>query len=922
MASPYSNGYTPSSSGPPPRAAANRNLHFNPSSNDGSSDDLGALMLNVLRLLWGYSIRKILGAAVSVGSVLLTGMRASTLLRDSQRRRPRPQPAAIVAVETLLRLVRHNLAPQRVFSVPHFLVVFWVLVMLWGERWNFHAKVAHCHWDHWEKWPAGAEPHHVVFVADPQIIDAHTYPGRPWPLNSLTITLTDNYMRRSYRELQEQLRPDTVMFLGDLFDGGREWRPAHGTFQDPEWSSRPDREQGYAKTWRKKYDENYWLREYARFGDIFLEPWTLGGADAGPGQRGRRVVASLPGNHDLGFGSEVQLSVRNRFESYFGEGNRVDVIGNHTFVSVDTVSLSAGTSDRAGQADVQPIFKPTEEFLKNVAWDKARAVARELRFQRGAVEEGISYPHRVEDLDKAVFDMAGQSKALGAGDTLQADLPTILLTHVPLYRPPGTPCGPLREHWPPTKPPADDPNTPVFPDHRNAISVARGYQYQNVLSPSDSQKLLQSIGNVKHTFSGDDHDYCELVHDASQESVREITVKSFSMAMGVPTPGFLMLSLYNPIDAKGNPLAMVGAPPGEVAPPTMQTHLCLLPNQLSTFARYGGMAVVSVVLLAIYAVLIQVLNLPVFAFDPLAHDGSSSSSGSGGGGGSAAGAASSAVLPMFNKAKVEDDEYGRGGGGYSTDGVGVNSEKGASDSSGFIAFRSMPATYSRGRSYSNQLQQQQQQQQQQQHLPQNAHQKGRRNGRNNGGYGHGRGHGHGHSGAKGSSPADAYGMRGGPKIQIARDTDDSDDTDDSAYGNDFLNDDYMVDVNLGGGGGGSRWQPASRRGVLGLGMSAVAGIKQLVWSALRLRNGSSGRRRRGGAGGGGGGLGGLMRFDWSGGGSSSGTGSAAAARRRHHGGRASQRRRLLQLAGWEFYAMAFRVAWMVLSYWAWLNYKG
>lgn len=911
MATPYSNGYTPSSSSGP-----SRRLDLDTSSS--SNDDLGALFLSVLKLLWGYSIRKLLAAAASIGSVLLTGTRASTLLRDSRRRRPRPQPLAIMAAETLLRLVRHNLAPQRIFSVPHFLVAFWVLVLLWGERGNFHAKVMHCHWDHWEKWPAGAEPHHLIFVADPQIIDAHTYPGRPWPLSSLTVMLTDNYMRRSYRELQEQLHPDTVFFLGDLFDGGREWKPAHGTFQDPAWSSRPDREQGYAKTWRKKYDENYWLKEYARFGDIFLDPWTLGGTDPGPGQRGRRVITSLPGNHDLGFGSEVQLSVRDRFQSYFGEGNRVDVIGNHTFVSVDTVSLSADSSDRSGQSDVQKIYQPTEEFLKNVAWDKTRAVARELRFQRGAGEE-VSYPHRVEDLNSAKFDTAALAKAQGAGDALQADLPTVLLTHVPLYRPPGTPCGPQREHWPPAKPSADEPNTPVFPDHRNAISVSRGYQYQNVLSESDSVKLIKSIGNVKHAFSGDDHDYCEVVHDDVQEKVREITVKSFSMAMGVPTPGFLMLSLYNPIDAKGNPLATVGAPPGEIPPPTMQTHLCLLPNQLSTFARYGGMGVVSIVLLAIYAVLIQVLNLPVFAFDPLAQDTTSPSSNM-----------PSSVLPMFNKAKVEDDEYGRGSGGgagggsYGAGAVSTNSEKGggASDSSGFISFRAVPATYSRGRSYPDQYPGQSQSQSQSQHLNNGRGQKGRRNG---------------HA-AKTSSPANAYEMRGGPKIQIARDTDD-DSSDDSAYGggHDLLSDDYMVDVSLGGGGGGgggigggsNRWQPAVRRGIFGFSLAAISGVRRFIMGTLGLRGGGAfgGRRRRGGGGGGGGGLGGLLGFG--GGGSGGGLGrsgsgassSSAAAARRRRSGRSSQRR-LLQLAGWEFYAMAFRVAWMVVAYWAYLNHKG
>ncbi len=63
------------------------------------------------------------------------------------------QPQVVMLVlERVLRLLRHNLAPQRVISVPHFLAAFWVLVFLWGERWNFHAKVAHCHWDHWEKW--------------------------------------------------------------------------------------------------------------------------------------------------------------------------------------------------------------------------------------------------------------------------------------------------------------------------------------------------------------------------------------------------------------------------------------------------------------------------------------------------------------------------------------------------------------------------------------------------------------------------------------------------------------------------------------------------------------------------------------------------------------------------------------------------
>ncbi len=753
-------------------------------------------------------------------------------------------------------------------------------------------------------------------MADPQIIDAHTYPGRPWPLSTLTMTLTDNYMRRSYRQLQEQLHPDTVFFLGDLFDGGREWRTGRGDFHDPEWSSRPERERAYAKMWRKKYDENYWLREYARFGDIFLDPWNVGGTEAGLGQRGRRVVASLPGNHDLGFGSEVQVSVRNRFETYFGEGNRVDVIGNHTFVSVDTVSMSADTSERAGQSDVGEIFGPSNEFLGHITWAKQRAVARELRYQRGTGEE-VLFAHGVEDLETAHFDMQRLKKALGSpggGAETPADLPTVLLTHVPLYREPGTPCGPLREHWPPSKPAAggqDDPSQPVFPDHRNAISVTRGYQYQNVLNEADSVTLVKSIGNVVHAFSGDDHDYCEVVHDVQLGHVPEITVKSFSMAMGVPTPGFLMVSLYNPINATGHSLLASSS-----SSATMQTRLCLLPNQLSTYARYGGMAAVSVVLLAIYAVLIHILRLPVFAFDPLADDLPFSAAGSSG--------MSSTVLPMFNKAKVEDDEYGRGGSpargsvdNFKMGSVAGGGGDGSSDASGFIAFRNAPAaTYSRGRSYSNQNHQ---------HHHQHKHRSS--------------------TAAAVSMSMTAAGVAAagvemrGPKIQIAPDDDDDDDLDDdddNIDGDvDIDEDDYMVDVHLGGGGG--RWQPAARRGVFGLSRSALRGVTRFVMGVLGRRGGGGllggGRRRRGGrsAGGRAGGvqgmlsnLGGLVQSvvgNGGGGGFAAASSSSASSSRRRRG-RPSSQQQQLQLAGREFYAMAFRVTWMVVACLAWLNYRG
>ncbi|KAI8312851.1 hypothetical protein K4K61_009485 [Colletotrichum sp. SAR11_59] len=521
--------------------------------------------------------------------------------------------------------LRQNLTARRLLSFPHLLVCLWMLILLWGERWVFSSRVADCRWSNWESWPAGANPHHLIFVADPQITDPHSYPGRPWPLSELTVLITDNYLRRGFTQLQSQLIPDSLFFLGDLFDGGREWKTGKGDWADPEWAAarRPKSERPHAKEWNEHYGDKYWLSEYERFGDIFFSDWaSLSGTKAGNWQRGRKLVASLPGNHDLGYGDQVKVSVRERFASFFGDVNRVDVIGNHSIVSVDTLSLSASSSVQAERGDLRPIHTPADVFLKDVKFTKRKAVEKELRFWRGDVE-GLGYNHLVEDLETADVENV---PTIAPGED-GPDFPTILLTHVPLYRDPGTPCGPYREHWPPAKPPRGQ-KGPVIPDHRNAISVSGGYQYQNVLDEDASVNLVKSVGNVVHVFSGDDHDYCEVVHSPKKESVREITVKSISMAMGVPTPGFLMVSLYNPVDANGKPLP--GAPEK-----TLQTHLCLLPNQLATYAKYVGFIFVSVVAISIRSFLVPVLNLTPFALEAEQPNG--------------------AILPTF-KEKVEDEE--------------------------------------------------------------------------------------------------------------------------------------------------------------------------------------------------------------------------------------------------------------------------
>lgn len=343
------------------------------------------------------------------------------------------------------------------------------------------------------------------------------------------------------------------------------------------------------KQW-KKYGDNFWLREYDRFGSIFFGHWGDAGMAPRQGQPGRKLIAGLPGNHDLGFAAGIRTNVRKRFNAYFGDGNRIDVVANHTFVSIDSVSISA-LGHAAGSED---IWKPTQDFLDQAQAEKKRAVARVLRERKGLPPNPL-YKHTVVG-----GDAMGKAK-LPVADAGDAEFPTVLLTHVPLYRAEGTPCGPLREHWPPTEPPKGQ-TDPVFPDDRNAIAVRGGYQYQNVLTKDVSKDVTEKIGNIEYAFSGDDHDYCEVVHRGYQSGghsgIREITVKSISWAMGVRKPGFVMLSLWNPVDSAGEPLSTEPEP-------TLQSHLCLMPDQLGVFIRYALLFGLSLAVLVIRAAAVK-----------------------------------------------------------------------------------------------------------------------------------------------------------------------------------------------------------------------------------------------------------------------------------------------------------------------------
>ncbi|KAI4168449.1 MAG: hypothetical protein LQ343_006400 [Gyalolechia ehrenbergii] len=438
----------------------------------------------------------------------------------------------------------------------------------------------------------------MVLIADPQLVDPHTYPGRPWPLSAITRYHTDYYMRKSFTLVQNHLDPTTVFFLGDLFDGGREWMPSGTASSDPRW---------------RQYGEDFWFTEYIRFGNIFFNEWLRRGFEGQHADIHRKVLAGLPGNHDLGLGNGIRIPVRKRFNAFLGEGNHIDVVGNHTFVSLDTVSLSAkGQSDPAtgrqgvvdGDGSNKDIWGPVDDFLATVKEEKRRVIDRAVRFQNNRIENSLLF-HSILDIRDPLI-----TESVHTAFTPKADMPSVLLTHVPLYRAAGTPCGPLRERSPPSTQPTEE-GEYLENDPGNAIKVEAGIQYQNVLTPEISNEIIDKVGDVEFAFSGDDHDYCDVVHrryTGPRGGVREITVKSFSWAMGVRRPGFLMVSLWNPVDRRDREKSPSSESHGkdhgdngkDGRHQTIQTHLCLLPDQLSIFIRYAVLFAVTLVALLVH----------------------------------------------------------------------------------------------------------------------------------------------------------------------------------------------------------------------------------------------------------------------------------------------------------------------------------
>lgn len=122
-------------------------------------------------------------------------------------------------------------------------------------------------------------------------------------------------MIRNFKRIQSYLKPDVILFVGDLMDGGRYVR----VIKFPRNTDKP--------LYLREWEDVVFNKELARFKKVF------------PLKEGTKVMG-VAGNHDIGFGETIVLSAHERFIKTFGELNHVTRVANHSFVALDTIGLS------------------------------------------------------------------------------------------------------------------------------------------------------------------------------------------------------------------------------------------------------------------------------------------------------------------------------------------------------------------------------------------------------------------------------------------------------------------------------------------------------------------------------------------------------------------------------------------------------
>ncbi|KAG9441710.1 hypothetical protein H6P81_017564 [Aristolochia fimbriata] len=230
------------------------------------------------------------------------------------------------------------------------------------------------------------------------------------------------------------------------------------------------------------------------------------------------IVHYLSGNHDIGYAGfhSRHAKVINRYEEVFGSRNYRFSVGRVDFIVVDAQTLDGPLEGN--------LTSTSWDFIKNVSMD----VSQNMR---------------------------------------------ILLTHIPLFRPDNTACGPYRA-------------SPIINQRISWDRAGQGIMYQNYLSEETSKRLVDSIKPIL-VLSGHDHDQCTITHKMPFGTVTEHTVGTLSWQQGNLYPSFMLLSMS----------ALKSSNESFTAEEAVLVQLCFLPWQTHIYIWYLFLFVTSILLL-------------------------------------------------------------------------------------------------------------------------------------------------------------------------------------------------------------------------------------------------------------------------------------------------------------------------------------
>ncbi|KAG0055403.1 hypothetical protein BGZ83_008676 [Gryganskiella cystojenkinii] len=352
-------------------------------------------------------------------------------------------------------------------------------------------------------------------------------------------------MRRSFRRLHASLRPDAVLFLGDLNDGGRGSQSQ--VFEDnlhrfyervfetksTAWNQEPILmdavpEEGNVNRVEESGNSVNVTGQYRQIKDI---PETAADRET-LREAGKSLRLYVAGNHDVGFGDTLIRPSMVRYKKVFGSVNYEIEVGNHTLVVLDTLSLSSNNPE---------IRQESQSFLNQMEQEAPT-------------------------------------------------LPRILFTHVPLFRADTTYCGDVRET-------------------KQLILNRGGFQFWNMVNAKLSREILRGIQpdvvfsgddhdwcEIAHSLDGIVTPEVTLRSFSFAQGIQQPAFVMLSLF----NPDHTAKNTFPVIPGAGMALggnesegtsATVTRPTGKS---TFVYGECMLPNQMMIYMSYGAIFVITV----------------------------------------------------------------------------------------------------------------------------------------------------------------------------------------------------------------------------------------------------------------------------------------------------------------------------------------